>query len=181
MAMTRAIRMYTNAAKDMETLLQGTYFQQVEQDHPQRHQTQQLLMDCLNNIVAVHLRQRQYHTAKNASVEVLKKDPRNIKALLRAAKAALLDPASTYEEVEGALKAAEGEITYKNPQDEKQLKQIKAQFKRKQQEYKEKSKAMFGDKLKTSNALSSNDDSDKEEKKETTESTEENDTLRRCG
>lgn len=171
MAMNRAIRLYTKAAKDMESLLNGTYFQQVEEDHPQRHQARQLLMDCLNNIVAVHLRQKKYHTAKEASVEVLKQDPKNIKALLRAAKASLSDPASTLEEVEAALKAAEGEITYKNPQQEKELKQIKAQFKRKRLEYKEQTKAMFGNKLKTNNAFSSDDGNDKEvgndEEKET--------------
>jgi len=171
MAMNRAIRLYTKAAKDMETLLQGTYFSQVEKDHPQRGQSKQLMMDCLNNIVAVHLRQRQYHTAKQASVEVLKQDPKNIKALLRAAKSALLDPASTLEEVEAALKAAEEEITYKNPQQEKELKQIKAQFKKKRHEYKEQSKTMFGNKLQRNNALSSDDaDKQEEKQKESTES-----------
>jgi hypothetical protein len=104
------------------------------------------------------LRQEQYHTAKQAAVEVLRQDPKNIKALLRAAKAALLDPASTLEEVEAALKAAETEITYKNPSEEKQLKQLKVQFKKKRHEYKEQSKAMFGNKLKASNAFLSGDE-----------------------
>ncbi len=158
MAMSRAIRLYTKAAKDMETLLQGTYFAQVEVDHPQRHQTRQLMMDCLNNIVAVHLRQHQYHMAKQAAVQVLQFDPKNIKALLRAAKAALFDPASTLEEVQAALQAAEEEITYKNPQEEKQLKQLKIQFKQKKLEYKQQSKAMFGDKLKQSNAFASGEE-----------------------
>lgn len=157
MAMSRALRLYSKAAKDMGTLLDGTYFAQVEKEHPQRHQTKQLMMDCLNNVVAVHLRQHQYHKAKKAAVEVLRHDPNNIKALLRAAKAALLDPASTLEEVDAALKAAEGEITYKNPAEEKQLKQLKAQFKKKRHEYKEQSKAMFGDKLKADNAFASDD------------------------
>jgi tetratricopeptide (TPR) repeat protein len=148
-AMTRAIRLYNKAAKEMETLLQGNYFNQVEEDHPQRIQSQQLLLDSLNNIVAVYMKQNEYYKAKKAAVEVLKQDPKNLKGILRAAKSALLDPASTMEEVKAALEAAESEITYKNPNEEKELKRLKTLFKKKQQEYKQKTKEMFGDKLKT--------------------------------
>jgi hypothetical protein len=111
-AMTRAIRLYNKAAKEMETLLQGTHFNQVEKYHPQRIQSQQLLLDSLNNIVAVYMKQHEYHKAKQGAVEVLKQDPKNLKGILRAAKSALLDPASTMEEVKAALEAAESEITY---------------------------------------------------------------------
>jgi hypothetical protein len=149
-AMNRAIRLYTKIAKEMETLLQGTYFQNVEQDHPQRKESEQLLLDSLNNIVAVYLRQKDYHKAKLASVNVLEVDAHNLKALLRAAKAAMLDPASTLEEALAAIVAAESEITYKNPEEEKQLQRLKNLFKKKQQEYKEKSKSMFGNKLASS-------------------------------
>jgi hypothetical protein len=146
-SMARATKLYTKAAKEMETLLDGTYFQQVEEDHPQRKESQGILLDALNNIVAVYLRQKDYHEAKLAAVNVLQKDPNNIKALMRAAKAALLDPASTMEEASEAIKAAESEITYKNPEEEKELKRLKVQLKRKQVEYKQKSKEMFGNKL----------------------------------
>mmetsp|Transcript_32221 Transcript_32221/g.78306 ORF Transcript_32221/g.78306 Transcript_32221/m.78306 type:complete len:381 (-) Transcript_32221:133-1275(-) len=146
-AMARALRLYKKAAQGMETLLGGTYFNQVEENHPQRLQTTQIMLDSLNNIVAVYLRQKQYHEAKQAAVEVLKQDSKNIKGLLRAAKASLLDPASTMEEVQAALSAADSEITYKHPQEEKELKRIKAQYKRKQQEYKKKTKEMFSNKL----------------------------------
>ena len=149
-AMRRAIRLYTNAAKDMETLLQGTYFKQVETDHPQRHESRQILLDSLNNLVALHLRQKEYHKAKLSAVEVLKVDPNNIKALLRAAKAALLDPASTLDEALAATKAAESAIaTNSNNKsiNEKELNRLKIQLKEKQVEYKEKTKEMFGNKL----------------------------------
>ena len=146
-AMARALRLYKKAAQEMETLLGGTYFNQVEENHPQRIQASQIMLDSLNNIVAVYLRQKQYHEAKQSAVEVLKQDPKNIKALLRAAKSSLLDPASTMEEVKAALSAADDEITYKHPQEEKELKRIKAQYKRKQQEYKKKTKEMFSNKL----------------------------------
>lgn len=146
-AMARALRLYKKAAQEMETLLGGTYFHQVEDNHPQRIQATQIMMDSLNNIVAVYLRQKQYHEAKQSAVEVLKQDPKNIKALLRAAKASLLDQASTMEEVQASLRAADNEITYKHPQEEKELKRIKAHYKRYQQEYKKKTKEMFSNKL----------------------------------
>jgi hypothetical protein len=161
-AMTRAVRMYQKAATEMETLLQGTYFNQVEAEHPQRHQSKQILLDSLNNIVTVQLRQHDYHKAKLSAVEVLKQDGKNLKGLLRAAKAALLDPASTMEEGKAALTAAESEITYKNPTEEKELKRLKIQYKRKHQEYILQSKAMYANKLQTSNALRSAEDEEKE-------------------
>ena len=148
MAIGRALRLYKRAAQDMETLLSGTYFNQVEDDHPQRIQARQVMMDCLNNIVAVYLRQEEYHKAKESAVEVLKQDKRNLKGLMRAAKAALMDPASTLEEAKAAIEAAEKEVTYKNPSEEKELKRIKAEFKVKEKDYKTKTKEMFANKLK---------------------------------
>jgi hypothetical protein len=165
-AMNRAIRLYTKTAKEMETLLEGNYFAQVEQDHPQRLESQKLLLDVLNNIVAVHLKQKEYHKAKLASVDVLQVDPHNLKALLRAAKAALLDPASTLEEASAALAAAESDITYKNPEEEKQLQRLKVLLKKKKQEYKETSKSMFGNKLASSSSSSKTTKENKTEKAE---------------
>jgi len=141
----------------MQTLLQGTYFNHVEKDHPQRKESRQILLDSLNNIVAVHLKQQEYHKAKQSSVEVLKVDPGNVKALLRAAKAALMDPASTMEEASEAMKAAESEITSgrnNNSTNEKQLKRLKILLKEKQLDYKEKSKEMFGNKLSSKSSAS---------------------------
>lgn len=160
-AMARAIRLYTKAAKEMENLLDGHYFKQVEEDHPQRKQAEKILLDSLNNITAVYLRQKEYSKAKQSAVNVLTVDPNNIKALLRAAKAALLDPASSYEEVDAALKAAGAEITYKNPEEEKDLKLLKAKFKKHQEQYKKRTKAMFGDKLSASSGKTTKATTDK--------------------
>eukprot|EP00751_Fragilariopsis_kerguelensis_P029600 CAMPEP_0170918248 /NCGR_PEP_ID=MMETSP0735-20130129/7869_1 /TAXON_ID=186038 /ORGANISM="Fragilariopsis kerguelensis, Strain L26-C5" /LENGTH=371 /DNA_ID=CAMNT_0011316689 /DNA_START=81 /DNA_END=1197 /DNA_ORIENTATION=+ len=149
-AMKRAIRLYTNAAKDMEILMQSTYFKNVEKDHPQRHECRNILVDSLNNIVAVYLRQKEYHEAKLCAVQVLTVDSNNVKALLRAAKAALLDPASTLEEASVATKAAESVIAVysKNKShDEKELRRLKNRLKIKKLNYKEKYKEMFGNKL----------------------------------
>jgi len=150
-SMRRAIRLYTKAAQEMETLLQGTYFHHVEKDHPQRHESRQICLDSMNNIVAVHLKQKDYHEAKLAAAEVLKMDPNNTKALLRAAKAALNDPVSSFEEASAAIKAAEAAIATtsgkKKAMNEKELNRLAIQLKEKQVEYKEKSKEMFGNKL----------------------------------
>jgi len=149
-SMKRAIRLYTKAAKEMETLLQGNYFHHVEKDHPQEHESRQILLDALNNIVAVHLRQKEYHEAKISAVEVLKIDPNNTKALLRAAKAALMDPASTMEEAAATIEAAKSAITTSGKNEamnEKEMKRLKIKLKEKQVDYKEKTKKMFGNKL----------------------------------
>mmetsp|Transcript_16366 Transcript_16366/g.37889 ORF Transcript_16366/g.37889 Transcript_16366/m.37889 type:complete len:402 (+) Transcript_16366:70-1275(+) len=151
-AMKRAIRLYTKAAKEMETLLDGTYFHHVEKDHPQRHESRQILLDSLNNIVAIQLRQKRFNQAKISAVEVLKIDPDNIKALLRSAKAALMDPASTMEEASAAIEAAESAIRSceKNQsKNEKELRRLKIELKEKQADYKDKTKAMFGNKLRS--------------------------------
>jgi hypothetical protein len=166
MAMQRAVRLYQKAAKDLEVLLNGVYFQQVEQDHPQRLQARQIMLDALNNTTAVFLRQEEYHKAKLAAVEVLTHDPKNLKALLRASKASLLDPASTLEEAEAAMKAAESEVTYKNPNEEKELKRLKGQFQKFKKEYKEKSKEMYGKMMNPPKVESSSSPSDEPNNKE---------------
>jgi len=149
-AMKRAIRLYSNAAEDMEALLQGAYFKHVEEAHPQRDECRQILLDSRNNIVAVYMRKGEYNAAKEAAVEVLKVDPNNTKALLRAAKASLLDPASSLDEVSEATKAAESAIATNSKDksaDEKELKRLKTQLKKTRLEYKKRTKEMFSNKL----------------------------------
>jgi hypothetical protein len=119
--MNRVIRLYTKAAKYMDTLLQVTHFNQVEKEHPQHIQSQQLLVDSLNNIVAVCI---QYETTRIPQGQTsgrgsLETGPQKLERNLGGTKAALLDPASTMEEVKAALEAAESEITYKNRNEEK--------------------------------------------------------------
>ena len=157
-AMRRAIRLYTKAAQEMETLLQGTYFHTVEPNHPQRDQTKQIRLDSLNNIVALRLKQKRYHDAKTAAIEVLKVDPSNTKALLRAAMAAIHDPSSNMEEAKAAIQAAESSIASSSgnkkskSMQKKELKRLKNALKEKQADYKEKSKEMFGNKLRARHA-----------------------------
>jgi hypothetical protein len=71
------------------------------------HEAKQLQIDCLNNISAVYMKCHLYHKAKEACVQTLLKDCNNSKALFRAAKAALYDPASSYDEVQAAIRAVQ--------------------------------------------------------------------------
>ena len=142
----KSIRLYEKSGKSMQTLLDGTYFNSVEQDHPQRKECRTIMLDCFNNIVAVYMRARRYQKAKDACKVVFKIDSSNLKALLRYAKICILDYRSnpdkksedsatacttTEEDVEEALKKCENAITYKDAAEEEELKKLKAQWKRK--------------------------------------------------
>lgn len=133
-ARQRALYLYEKAAKDLDYLLQ------ISEDEALKSETKELLVDCLNNVVVVHLRAKDYNKAKKAAVKVLQKDPDNFKALLRAAKAALLDPASSYEEVDAALEAASEKA---DSATDKDLIKLKADFRKRKQQYAQKSKEMY--------------------------------------
>jgi FKBP-type peptidyl-prolyl cis-trans isomerase len=168
----RAIYLYQKVAKD---LLQVVQEEDENSDKSttttRRDEALTLLLDCLNNIVAVYLRAHEYHAAKLAAVRVLEVDPNNLKALLRAAQASLLDPASSYEEVQASLQAATERLqqsilvnnsdnnsdssdiekhhqtTTVPPAELKKhqadLRRLKVDFIKRQYEYKQKSRAMF--------------------------------------
>jgi tetratricopeptide (TPR) repeat protein len=131
----RAKMLYKRAADMMEYL-----FQTVNQDDDEavREEAMEVMLDCLNNIAAVHLRAKDFHQAKEAAVKVLSHDPDNLKGMIRAAKAALLDPASSYEEVELAIAAAEMD----HP-DDPEVQKLQIALKKRKQAYKKKTKEMF--------------------------------------
>lgn len=110
-AKSRALHIYQRAAGMLDYMLQSEVD---EGDAFDRRDARACLLDCLNNAAAVHLQCQSYHAAKEASVRVLEKDPANVKALLRAAKAALLDPASSYDEVDAAIVAAAAQCQNNN-------------------------------------------------------------------
>jgi hypothetical protein len=97
-------------------------------------------MDALNNITAVHLRAKEYHRAKAAAVTVLRLEPNNFKALVRAAKAALMDPASDFAEVEAALAAAAQEASHDTLAD---IAKLRAVYQRRKQAYEQQSKQIY--------------------------------------
>ena len=114
----------------MKTLLGGTYFANVEPDHPQRKQCQTILMDSLNNIIAVYLQAKRWKQAREAAKEALKQDHKNAKALLRNVKAHVLDHRANVEETEQSLNKAESVICYRDPE-EKELKHLRGMWRMK--------------------------------------------------
>jgi tetratricopeptide (TPR) repeat protein len=127
----KSIRLYEKAGKDMETLLDGTYFASVEPDHPQRKQCRSIMLDSYNNVIAVYMRAKRFAKAKDAAKVVLKLDKNNFKALLRLAKVCLLDPSTSLEDSDKAISAAEQAIVYKDKEEEIEVKKLRAQWKRK--------------------------------------------------
>jgi predicted Holliday junction resolvase-like endonuclease len=105
---------------------------------PDDETSKSILIDCLNNTAAVHLRAKQYGKAKQAATNVLMHDPDNLKALCRAARAAMLDPAGSYEESDAAIAAAE----IVNCDDPDVIK-LRVELEHRKKDYKRKSKAMF--------------------------------------
>jgi tetratricopeptide (TPR) repeat protein len=110
---------------------------EVDDDTDLKDRVLQVLVDCLNNVSAVYLRAKEYGKAKEAATQVIVRDPNNFKALIRAARAAIYDPAGSFEESEAAIAAAE-EVDA----EDQDLQKLKAELKRKHREYKRKSREM---------------------------------------
>lgn len=134
----RIQRAYARIAKDMETLLSSAADQLSDED---RTTATALRIDALNNTAAVLLRAREFHAAKAAAVAVLELDPQNFKGLIRAAKAALMDPSSDFQEVELALAAAAANADADNVRDDMQA--LTQAFVQRKKAYEQASKQMY--------------------------------------
>lgn len=145
----RAIRLYSKAADEMLHLIQNHAAEEEQQSEnydeedgkEKTEQASEIMLDCLNNIVAVYTKCKMYHEAKDAAVKVLSHDPDNYKALLRAARAAMLDPAGTYEESDLAIAAAEKVVKHKGL-DGKDIRKLRAELKEQKQKYKQRRQEM---------------------------------------
>lgn len=126
---SRPLYLYKKAADAMNNVLV---------DSPDDKVARGILVDCLNNTAALHLRAKEYGKAKEAATLVLVQDPDNVKALCRAARAAMLDPAGSYEESEAAIATAEN----LKPEDPDVIK-VRGELTRRKRDYKKKSKAAF--------------------------------------
>ena len=128
----KALQLYRKGSEAMVNLLTENDDANIQKE------ATAILVDCLNNVAAVYLKAKEYGKAKDAATKVILRDPDNMKGLLRAARAALYDPAGTFEESAAAIAAAE----QVSPED-KDLRKLKIELGQKKREYKEKSKAMF--------------------------------------
>jgi len=135
-AKLRALKLYRQAGRDMKDLLGGTYFTSVEQDHPQRKECRQLMMDSYNNVVVIYMHAKQYDKALDAVETALKRDSKNLKALVRNAKLHVLvaNSEKKLELADEALKMAEDAICYKDKVEEAELKKIRAQYKQRRKQ-----------------------------------------------
>lgn len=146
----RALRLYEKSADEMVHLIQSHQKQKEEQGDAydgtegkkKTDQAAEIMIDCLNNVAAVQLKAKKYHEAKDAAVKVLTHDPNNLKALLRAARAAMMDPSGTYEESDAAIAAAENVLEGKGS-DDKDVRKLRQELKQKKQEYKKRRKEMM--------------------------------------
>jgi len=146
MGKARALKLYGKARDSMMDLLGDIETRQEENvaaaaaaelaDAKQRAAS--ILIDCLNNISAVHLKAKAYGKAKDLAATVLQYDPNNIKALCRAARAAIFDPNGTFEECEMAIGAA-GEIDGENAD----VKRLRVELDRRKKQHKRREKAMY--------------------------------------
>lgn len=152
---------YERIVKDMDALL-------VNSQHDDQFTTdlqeaaQALRIDALNNITAVLLRCKEYHDAKAAAVKVLELEPNNYKALIRAAKAALMDPSSEFHEVEMALQAAAAQsVDGTSVRDD--IAKLQQDFVRRKQAYDMASKQMFKTAFDGNKKADSNDDGNRDD------------------
>jgi len=135
-AKMRALKLYRQAGRDMKDLLGGTYFNSVEQDHPQRKEVRQLMMDCYNNVVVIYMHAKEYNKALDAVEIAIQRDAKNLKALVRNAKLHVLLASSEkkVKEADEAIKMAENAICYKDKAEEEELKKIRAQYKQRRKQ-----------------------------------------------
>lgn len=96
----RALKLYNTISSNGFTLLQ-------ELDHgtSERRILYHMVVDSLNNISAVYLREKEYRKAMDAATKAIELDPYNMKALCRVAKAAMM--VGEFDECKLALETAE--------------------------------------------------------------------------
>lgn len=138
----RALKLYGKARDSMMDLLGDIETRREKDDAAELADAKQkaasILIDCLNNISAVHLKAKAYGKAKESAAAVLQYDPNNIKALCRAARAAIFDPNGTFEECEMAIAAAE-EIDGENTD----VKRLRVELDRRKKQHKKREKAIY--------------------------------------
>lgn len=164
---TRALKAYGGAVDLLKNLVKdiGERESPSEQEVKDGKEAISVLVDTLNNLSAVHLRAKSYGLAREAAGIAIQYDRDNLKALCRAAKANMMDPAGLFEETELAIQVAE-----ELHKDSDEVKKLRIEFEQRKKEYKKKAKAMFSRMM---NGLSG-DDEGKEEKKESVDKAETN-------
>ena len=135
----KSLKAYNGSSNELVSLLKDLNEDETSESGENgelRGEAGALLVDCFNNISAAHLRDQDYGKAKDAAAEAIKLDPNNIKALCRAAKAAM--SVGEFEESNMALEAAIG-LDKANMDVQK----LKAEYDRKLKLYRKKEREMY--------------------------------------
>ena len=186
MGKPRALKLYGKARDLMMDLLGDIQMRQEESNGTAagelaEQRATSVLIDCLNNISAVHLKAKSYGKAKESAATVLQYDPNNIKALCRAARAAIFDPNGTLEECEMAIAVAE-EIDGENAD----VKRLRGELDRRKKQHKKREKAMYSKMMAGNGSIASSSSSNQtapqggnidERKKQTPQKGDKNDSL----
>ena len=139
----KALKLYNTVAKESSTILQD-----LEHGSPERRTIFFITTGALNNIAALHLREKEYRKAKDAATQVIQLDPYNLKALCRAAKAALM--IGEFEECKMALDVAKDIVENVDTNEgytKKDVQRLKREYVTKKKEYKKLEKEIFAQML----------------------------------
>ena len=139
----KALKLYSAVAKEASTILQD-----LEHGSLERRTIFYITTGALNNIAALHLREKEYRKAKDAATQVIQLDPYNLKALCRAAKAALM--IGEFEECKMALDVAEDIVENVETNEgytKKDVQRLKREYVTKKKEYKKLEKEIFAQML----------------------------------
>jgi len=138
-----SLKAYNDAKEELISLLKDIAEMEMgegegasEDEVKMKSETMTLLVDCFNNIAAVHLQGKEYSKAKEAAGEAISLDPDNVKALCRAVKASMLSGA--FDESKMALYAA-----IELDENNKEVQKVKAEFERRLIAYQKKEKSMY--------------------------------------
>ncbi len=141
---TKCLKAYGDAAEELQFILNVIKEDETDKSGDLKQNVLSLLVDCFNNIAAVHLRDKKYGKAKEFSGKAISIDQNNVKALCRAAKASMLSGA--FEECKLALEAL-AEIDGGN----KDVQMLQMEYERRIKAYNKKEKAMYTKMMKGDN------------------------------
>lgn len=132
----KSLKAYDGSSNELVSLVKDLNADTSNNYEKLKGDTVALLVDCFNNIAAAHLRDKDYTKARDAAVEAIKLDPNNVKALCRAAKAAMC--VGAFEESDMALDAA-----IELEKDNIDVQKLKVDHDRRVKLYRKKEKVMY--------------------------------------
>ena len=141
----RAVKLYNKIANDGIVLLQD-----LEHGSKERRDLFAIVVDAFNNISASFLREKEYRKAKDAAAQAIQLDPNNMKALCRAAKAALM--VGEFNECKMALDTADeiaDSMDLEDSFNKNHIQKLRRELTKKKREHKKLEKEIYSQMLST--------------------------------